>query len=146
VLQHNCVKHTDFSGSEILHKICLVRMSWKYNLTMIITCHTAPTYLERVSLIQFSLWILCLQASDDFEVKPLALTAQSLDPRGLYIYDDGFNFIIWFGSMLPSDLTNNLLGNFSGFPDLSKVIFFVCSRFFKYPVWLFFTYIAACML
>lgn len=64
------------------------------------------------------------KASDDFEesTKPLALTAQSLDQRGLYIYDDGFSFIIWFGSMLPSELTNNILGDLSGIPDLSKAV------------------------
>lgn len=65
-----------------------------------------------------------IKASDDFDEtsRPLALTAQNLDPRGLYIYDDGFSFIIWFGSMLPPDLTNNILGDFSGFPDLSKAV------------------------
>ncbi|ONK81317.1 uncharacterized protein A4U43_C01F27750 [Asparagus officinalis] len=64
-----------------------------------------------------------IKASDDFEEtsSSLALTAHSLDPKGLYVYDDGFNFVIWFGSALPSDLTNNILGNFSAFPDLSKV-------------------------
>lgn len=74
-----------------------------------------------------------MQALDDFEEtsRPLPLTAQSLDARGLYIYDDGFSFIIWFGSMLPSDLVNNVLGNFSGFPDFSKVMFFICKNILK---------------
>ncbi|THU44354.1 hypothetical protein C4D60_Mb02t06530 [Musa balbisiana] len=55
--------------------------------------------------------------------KQLPLTAQSLDPKGIYILDDGFNFIIWLGRMLSSDLVNNILGvEFSSFPDLSRVV------------------------
>ncbi|KAG1368068.1 protein transport protein Sec24-like [Cocos nucifera] len=54
--------------------------------------------------------------------KQLALSAQSLDPRALYIYDDGFSFIIWLGRMLSPDLVNGILGlDVSGFPDLSKL-------------------------
>lgn len=56
--------------------------------------------------------------------KQLPLTAQSLDPKGIYILDDGFNFIIWLGRMLSSDLVNNILGvEFACFPDLSRVSF-----------------------
>ncbi|XP_059670933.1 protein transport protein SEC24 A [Cornus florida] len=42
--------------------------------------------------------------------KRLPLTAESLDSRGLYIYDDGFRFVIWFGRMLSPDVSMNLLG------------------------------------
>ncbi|CAA2986321.1 transport Sec24-like At3g07100 [Olea europaea subsp. europaea] len=42
--------------------------------------------------------------------KRLRLTAESLDTRGLYIYDDGFRFIIWFGRSLSPDIARNLLG------------------------------------
>lgn len=62
--------------------------------------------------------------SDDWSkiLKRLPLAAESLDPRGLYIYDDGFRFIIWFGRMLSPDIISNLLGvDLSGFTDLSKV-------------------------
>ncbi|KAJ0044518.1 hypothetical protein Pint_03964 [Pistacia integerrima] len=70
---------------------------------------------------------------DDFLLKPsgdvkelldnmkrLPLAAESLDSRGLYIYDDGFRFVIWFGKMLPPDVAMNLLGqDFAA--ELSKV-------------------------
>ncbi|KAH9619758.1 hypothetical protein KSS87_018487 [Heliosperma pusillum] len=36
----------------------------------------------------------------------LPLTAESLDPRGLYIFDDGFRFVIWIGRMLPPDFVS----------------------------------------
>ncbi|XP_010274889.1 PREDICTED: protein transport protein Sec24-like At3g07100 [Nelumbo nucifera] len=61
---------------------------------------------------------------DDFGKfsKSLPLAMQSLDSRGLYIYDDGFRFILWFGKMLSSDIAVNLLGmDLSTFPDPSKV-------------------------
>lgn len=56
-----------------------------------------------------------LQASlnaDEFNNswKRLALTAESLDSRGLYVYDDGLRFVIWFGRMLSPDVAMNLLG------------------------------------
>lgn len=40
----------------------------------------------------------------------LPLLAESLDSRGLYIYDDGFRFVLWFGRMLSPDIAMNLLG------------------------------------
>ncbi|KAJ8766549.1 hypothetical protein K2173_023796 [Erythroxylum novogranatense] len=40
----------------------------------------------------------------------LPLTAESLDSRGLYLYDDGFRFVVWFGRMLSPDVAMNLLG------------------------------------
>lgn len=42
--------------------------------------------------------------------KRLPLTADSLDSRGLYLYDDGFRFIVWFGRVLSPDVSMNLLG------------------------------------
>ncbi|KAG7024040.1 Protein transport protein Sec24-like protein, partial [Cucurbita argyrosperma subsp. argyrosperma] len=53
--------------------------------------------------------------------KRLPLTADSLDSRGLYLYDDGFRFIVWFGRVLSPDVSMNLLGaDFAA--ELSKVI------------------------
>ncbi|KAJ1425544.1 Zinc finger, Sec23/Sec24-type [Sesbania bispinosa] len=50
----------------------------------------------------------------------LPLTGESLDSRGLYIYDDGFRFIIWFGRVISPDIAKNLLGtDFAA--ELSKV-------------------------
>ena len=60
--------------------------------------------------------------ADDFKniMKRLPLVAESLDSRGLYIYDDGFGFVIWFGRMLSPDIARNLLGaDFAA--ELSKV-------------------------
>lgn len=42
--------------------------------------------------------------------KRLPLTAESLDTRGLYIFDDGFQFVIWFGRSVSLDIARNLLG------------------------------------
>ncbi|XP_022873898.1 protein transport protein Sec24-like At3g07100 [Olea europaea var. sylvestris] len=42
--------------------------------------------------------------------KRLPLTAGSLDTSGLYIYDDGFRFVIWFGMSLSPSIARNLLG------------------------------------
>ncbi|KAM7274132.1 hypothetical protein ACFE04_028796 [Oxalis oulophora] len=43
-------------------------------------------------------------------VKRLPLMSESLDSRGLYIYDDGFRFVLWFGRTLDPELSKNLLG------------------------------------
>ncbi|KAK4753049.1 hypothetical protein SAY87_021847 [Trapa incisa] len=52
----------------------------------------------------------------------LPLTMGSLDSRGLYLFDDGFRFLMWFGRMLSPDISRNLLGqDFAA--DLSKVTF-----------------------
>lgn len=74
--------------------------------------------------------------ADDLEsyLKELPLASESLDSRGLYIYDDGLRFIIWLGRILSPDIANDLVGvNISGFVDLSKVcIYFLavsCSAF-----------------
>ncbi|KAK6120063.1 hypothetical protein DH2020_046193 [Rehmannia glutinosa] len=56
----------------------------------------------------------------DIMKKRLPLTAESLDTRGLYIFDDGFRFVIWFGISISPDISRNLLGeDFTG--DYSKV-------------------------
>lgn len=53
-------------------------------------------------------------------MKRLPLVAESLDSRGLYIFDDGFRFVLWFGRMLSPDTAMNLLGSeFAA--ELSKV-------------------------
>ncbi|KAD3338275.1 hypothetical protein E3N88_33796 [Mikania micrantha] len=41
--------------------------------------------------------------------KRLPLVAESLDSRGIYIFDDGFRFVVWFGRMLSPDLARNLV-------------------------------------
>ncbi|KAG8389294.1 hypothetical protein BUALT_Bualt02G0213900 [Buddleja alternifolia] len=63
-----------------------------------------------------------LVKTDEFNIigKRLPLTAESLDTRGLYIFDDGFRFVIWFGRSISPDIARNLLGeDFSA--DYSKV-------------------------
>ncbi|GFP97984.1 protein transport protein sec24-like at3g07100 [Phtheirospermum japonicum] len=63
----------------------------------------------------------CLLKNEAFDVsKRLPLTAESLDTRGLYIFDDGFRFVIWFGRSVSPDIARNLLGeDFAA--DYSKV-------------------------
>lgn len=53
---------------------------------------------------------LLLKASADLKdvERRLPLTAESLDPRGLYIFDDGFRFVIWIGRMLSPDIARSL--------------------------------------
>lgn len=50
--------------------------------------------------------------ADDFEkvCKRLPLAAATLDSRGIYIYDDGFRLVVWFGHMLSPDISRNLVG------------------------------------
>ncbi|XP_010547070.1 PREDICTED: protein transport protein Sec24-like At3g07100 [Tarenaya hassleriana] len=58
---------------------------------------------------------------EDVLKKRLPLAAESLDSRGLYIYDDGFRFVLWFGRMLSPDVSKNLLGaDFAA--ELSRVM------------------------
>lgn len=53
-------------------------------------------------------------------MKGVPLTTESLDPQGLYLFDDGFRFVIWFGRMLSPNMIQSLLGeNFAA--DFSKV-------------------------
>ncbi|KAK9683569.1 hypothetical protein RND81_10G150400 [Saponaria officinalis] len=49
----------------------------------------------------------------------LPLTAESLDPRGLYIFDDGFRFVVWIGRMLSPEVARSLNVDYSS--DLSQV-------------------------
>ncbi|KAJ8427223.1 hypothetical protein Cgig2_028747 [Carnegiea gigantea] len=51
-----------------------------------------------------------LKASFDLKdvERRLPLTAESLDPRGLYVFDDGFRFVIWSGRMLSPDIARSL--------------------------------------
>ncbi|MBA0687488.1 hypothetical protein Goari_015019, partial [Gossypium aridum] len=76
------------------------------------------------SLIRIDEYLLKPSAqTDDFKniMKRLPLVAESLDSRGLYLYDDGFRFVLWFGRMLSPDVAKNLLGaDFAA--ELSKVI------------------------
>lgn len=52
----------------------------------------------------------------------LVLSAERLDPRGAFLYDDGFRFVIWLGKVLPTEFIKNLLGvEAANSPDLSKV-------------------------
>lgn len=48
---------------------------------------------------------------------------ESLDSRGLYIYDDGFRFVLWFGRMISPDIAMSLLGPDAA-AELSKVCYF----------------------
>lgn len=68
--------------------------------------------------------LLLLQASVPNDVtsigKRLPLASGSLDSRGIYLFDDGFRFVIWFGRSLSPDIAMNLLGpDFAA--DLSRV-------------------------
>ncbi|KAM3693658.1 hypothetical protein ACB098_07G000100 [Castanea mollissima] len=75
------------------------------------------------SLIRLDEYLLKASAQvDDFKSleKRLPLAAENLDSRGLYLYDDGFRFNIWFGRALSPDVAMNLLGaDFAA--ELSKV-------------------------
>lgn len=59
---------------------------------------------------------------DEFDrvCRRLPLAAESLDSRGIYILDDGFRIVVWFGRMLPPDLARNLVEEDSA-TDFSKV-------------------------
>lgn len=63
-----------------------------------------------------------LSKADEFKnIMRLPLTMESLDSRGLYIYDDGFRFVLWFGRMLSPDIAMSLLG-----PDAAAELSKVC--------------------
>ncbi|KAJ3670278.1 hypothetical protein LUZ60_010602 [Juncus effusus] len=56
------------------------------------------------------------------EITRLPLTVQCLDTRGIYLLNNGMNFVIWLGRMVPPDLINSIFGpNLANFPDLSKL-------------------------
>ncbi|XP_011021713.1 PREDICTED: protein transport protein Sec24-like At3g07100 [Populus euphratica] len=77
------------------------------------------------SLIRVDEYLLKPSAqTDEFKniMKRLPLTAESLDSRGLYVYDDGFRFVVWFGRMLSPDLAMDLLGQDAA-AEFSKVSF-----------------------
>ncbi|KAL9365414.1 hypothetical protein Peur_043287 [Populus x canadensis] len=77
------------------------------------------------SLIRVDEYLLKPSAqTDEFKniMKRLPLTAESLDSRGLYVYDDGFRFVVWFGRMLSPDLAMTLLGQDAA-AEFSKVSF-----------------------
>ncbi|KAJ0244362.1 Protein transport protein Sec24-like [Hirschfeldia incana] len=65
------------------------------------------------SLYRVDEWLLKPSVDHD-DVKDvlrrLPLAAESLDSRGLYIYDDGLRLVLWFGRMLSPDIAKNLLG------------------------------------
>ncbi|XP_010464294.1 PREDICTED: protein transport protein Sec24-like At3g07100 [Camelina sativa] len=77
------------------------------------------------NLFRVDEWLLKPSADhDDLNnvLKRLPLAAESLDSRGLYIYDDGFRLVLWFGRMLSPDIAKNLLGaDFAA--ELSRVTF-----------------------
>ncbi|KAF5205196.1 transport protein Sec24-like [Thalictrum thalictroides] len=63
--------------------------------------------------------------ADDFEkvLEKLPLFAESLDSRGLYIYDDGLRLVLWFGRNLSPNVATNILGvDLAGFADLSRAL------------------------
>ncbi|KAF2584015.1 hypothetical protein F2Q70_00037634 [Brassica cretica] len=65
------------------------------------------------SLFRVDEWLLKPSADhDDLKdvLRRLPLAAESLDSRGLYIYDDGFRLVLWFGRMLSPDIAKCLLG------------------------------------
>lgn len=57
-------------------------------------------------------------------MKRLPLVAESLDSRGLYLFDDGLRFVLWFGRMLSPDIAMNLLG-----PEFAAELSKVCHVF-----------------
>ncbi|KAG2695881.1 hypothetical protein I3843_07G033700 [Carya illinoinensis] len=61
------------------------------------------------SFIRLDEYLLKASAQVD-DLKRLPLAAENLDARGLYLYDDGFRFVIWFGRALSPDIAMNLLG------------------------------------
>ncbi|XP_047954935.1 protein transport protein Sec24-like At3g07100 isoform X3 [Salvia hispanica] len=89
-------------------------------------------YLVKVSLLRscFLCWSMIWYVSyllpmssqtEEFDTKKrLPLTVESLDTRGLYIFDDGFRFVVWFGKALSPDITKNLVGEDFA-TDFSKV-------------------------
>ncbi|KAL1211925.1 Protein transport protein SEC24 A [Cardamine amara subsp. amara] len=66
------------------------------------------------NLFRVDEWLLKPSVNhNDFKdvLRRLPLAAESLDSRGLYIYDDGFRLVWWFGRMLSPDIAKNLLGD-----------------------------------
>ncbi|XP_071719687.1 protein transport protein SEC24 A-like isoform X2 [Rutidosis leptorrhynchoides] len=63
-----------------------------------------------------------VSVADEFSkvCKRLPLVAESLDSRGIYIFDDGLRFVVWFGRMISPDLARNLVDEDSS-TDFSRV-------------------------
>ncbi|KAK9154774.1 hypothetical protein Sjap_002254 [Stephania japonica] len=82
------------------------------------------------SLIQIDDYLV--KAPDDARdgenyLRKVPLAAENLNPKGLYLYDDGLRFILWFGRMFASDIASDLLGvDINSLPDLSQINF--CAR------------------
>ena len=66
---------------------------------------------------------LFLQGGGDIKsIEPLPLTVERLDSQGAFIVNDGVKFIVWFGSVLPTEFLVQLLGMEAvKTTDLSKV-------------------------
>ncbi|OIV95315.1 hypothetical protein TanjilG_07471 [Lupinus angustifolius] len=65
------------------------------------------------SLIRVDEYLLkaSVQADDLKSIeRRIPLSGENLDSRGLYIFDDGFRFIIWFGRVISPDIAKKLLG------------------------------------
>ncbi|KAL9670796.1 hypothetical protein QQ045_008354 [Rhodiola kirilowii] len=74
------------------------------------------------SLIRVDEYLFKGSQDKDFKasLRNLPLTMDSLDSRGLYVYNDGFRFVLWFGRTLSPDIAKNILGpEFAA--DLSRV-------------------------
>ena len=57
-------------------------------------------------------------------IQPLPLTAQRLDSHGVFLINDGLQFIIWLGSAVPPEFVAQLLGmEAAKTADLSNVRF-----------------------
>ncbi|XP_027175353.1 protein transport protein Sec24-like At3g07100 [Coffea eugenioides] len=74
------------------------------------------------NLIRLDEYLLKASFADESENvwKRLPLSAESLDSSGIYIYDDGFRFVLWFGRMLSPDIARSVLGEDYA-TDYSKV-------------------------
>ncbi|RAL38967.1 hypothetical protein DM860_014793 [Cuscuta australis] len=77
-------------------------------------------YPNLIRVDEFLLRTSPLAGESENMLKRLPLTIDSLAVGGLYIYDDGFRFVIWFGRNLSTDIIKCILGDeFAA--DLSKV-------------------------
>ncbi|KAH1229521.1 Protein transport protein Sec24-like [Glycine max] len=65
-------------------------------------CAAGHTMMTLPIKVLFKLLYPSLLRIDEYLLK-------SLDSRGLYIYDDGLQFIIWFGRLISPDIAKNLL-------------------------------------
>ncbi|KAL5724027.1 Protein transport protein Sec24A [Ranunculus cassubicifolius] len=92
--------------------------------TMMTMCGRQLLKLLYPSLTRIDDYLLKASAdAEDFGngLEKLPLTRGSLDVRGLYLYDDGLHFVIWFGANLSPDIAHGILGDLSGLPDFSRV-------------------------